>query len=332
VAWAYYAVNRHPAGLKGKVALLMYHRVLAKKDLERNYVQPGMYVRNDVFERQMSYLKKIFRILRFSELLDMWKNGVWDNSQKYCVITFDDGWLDNYRHAYPILLKYNIPATIFLPTSLIGTNQWFWPDKLGFILKNTLPGSGSKSAAVLYDKWPWMRNERINNIDDKIDSIIETVKLLTDDEINRLIEDAATLFNLTFPDERLLLNWEEVAEMSKKSISFGSHSVSHAILTKLSVEKVRTEMQSSVKTLQEKNINHVPVFCYPNGDYTKEIAGLAKSAGYSAAVTTRFGVENSPPQEMFELKRIGIHNDISSSIPLYAYRLSGSAGRFAIAH
>jgi hypothetical protein len=82
-------------------------------------------------------------------------------------------------------------------------------------------------------------------------------------------------------------------------------------------------MQSSLKKLQKKNINHVPIFCYPNGNYTKDIAGLAKEAGYSAAVTTISGVENGSPQTLLELKRIGIHNDISNTDSLFAFHLSG---------
>jgi len=332
ISLAYYAFNRCPAGLKGKVALLMYHRVLTKKNLEKYYVQPGMYVLDDVFERQMSYLKKNFYILRLSELLDMWREGVWDNSQRYCVITFDDGWLDNYRHAYPILLKYNIPATIFLPTSLIGTNHWFWPDRLGFILQKCLSLSEGKHVSLLYETWPWMRNDRINDIDDKIDSIIETVKLLSDDDIAQLIYDAATLFELIFPDERLLLNWDEVSEMSKESISFGSHSASHAILTKLTRDNMKMEIRTSMETLREKNINYVPVLCYPNGDYNDCIAELVKDTGYLAGVSTRFGIEGRTPRNKYGLHRIGVHNDISTSVPLYAYRLRKSAGRFPIAH
>jgi peptidoglycan/xylan/chitin deacetylase (PgdA/CDA1 family) len=322
-ALAYYVADSPPEYLKGKVVLLMYHRVLTEKDLERYYVQPGMYVRNDVFEQQMSYLRNNFRILPLSYLVDMWKDGVWDDSQRYCVITFDDGWLDNYRHAYPILLKYNIPATIFLPTSLIDTNHWFWPDSLGYIVRKCFSCPEEKSISLLYEKWPWMKSNKVKNIDDKIDSIIESVKAWPDEEINRLIENITDMTDVTFPDERMLLNWQEVEEMSKSNISFGSHSASHAILTKLSIEKVRIEMQASLKTLREKNINHLPIFCYPNGNYTEEIAELAKSAGYSAAVTTRFGVENSAPQKMFELKRIGIHNDISNTAPLFTFHLSG---------
>jgi hypothetical protein len=67
----------------------------------------------------------------------------------------------------------------------------------------------------------------------------------------------------------------------------------------------------------------MPVFCYPNGDYNQEIARQVKAAGYLAAVSTRFGLENGSSHHHYGLKRIGIHNDMSSSIPLFAYRMLG---------
>ena len=108
-----------------------------------------MYVSKDVFEMQMQFLKEHFTVVSFGELLDLWTQKTYDQSKRYCVITFDDGWLDNYIYAYPVLKKYEIPATIFLPTAFVGTNKWFWPDKIGFILRHyLLPGLKIKIAAT----------------------------------------------------------------------------------------------------------------------------------------------------------------------------------------
>ncbi|MGB5046279.1 MAG: hypothetical protein WBO11_15080, partial [Nitrospira sp.] len=85
------------------MAVLMYHRVLTKDELARYPVQPGMYVLDSVFAQQMSFVRSHFTVLSLQELLDLWQRGEWSAQARYCVITFDDGWLDNYRHAYPVL-------------------------------------------------------------------------------------------------------------------------------------------------------------------------------------------------------------------------------------
>jgi hypothetical protein len=120
--------------LRGKTIILAYHRVLSKREMDEMYIQPGMYVSQDVFEKQMQFLKEYFTVVSFGELLDLWKQKTYDPNKRYCVITFGDGWLDNYLYTFSVLKKYQIPATIFLPTNYVGTNDWFWPDRLGTLL------------------------------------------------------------------------------------------------------------------------------------------------------------------------------------------------------
>src|SRR5574337_401681 len=98
-----YASNYSLSRLQGKAAILLYHRVLTEKELGQDFIQPGMYVRRDVFEMQMLFLKKHFQIVSLQDLLALWKGKKWDNSKRYCVVTFDDGWRDNYLYAFPIL-------------------------------------------------------------------------------------------------------------------------------------------------------------------------------------------------------------------------------------
>ena len=267
-----------------------------------------MYVRDDIFELQMQFLKEYFHVLSFSELLNIWKERVWDKEKRYCVITFDDGWLDNYTNAYPILKKYNFPATIFLPTALIDTDKWFWPDKMSYMMHHYFNNSASKQEDSI----------SLN----KIDSAIQKYKESSDKEIEDIIEKMSRELNIKIPNERMLLNWKEIEEMSKHGISFGSHTCNHKILTKLSTTEIKKELKESLHTLEEKKINYVPAFCYPNGNYTHEISEQVKGAGYQAAVSTKFGYENGGSKDLFGLKRIGIHNDISSTMPLFAYRLS----------
>lgn len=328
VASTYHFTGYSLAQLEGRVAILMYHRVVTEKELRHSYSQPGMYVRKDVFEMQMTFLRKYFQIVSFQELLDLWKKEKWDKGQRYCVITFDDGWLDNYQYAYPVLKNNDIPATVFLPTDLIETNEWFWPEKIGFILRLFYEQKMTREQVLsmnsILDKYHWLTHNNGRCQEDKINSAIEKCKTLPDEEIQRLIAGMMTAIGLKLPEERLLMNWTEIQEMSQNGISFGSHSCSHKILTRLTGSELKKEIEGSMYVLQTRKVNYVPVFCYPNGDHTREIGDQLKCAGYQAALSTLYGVEDCAPKSLFSLKRIGIHNDISKTIPLFSYRLAGS--------
>lgn len=84
IASAYYSTNHYLTRLKGKVTILAYHRVVTEKECNQYYIQPGMYVRDDVFEKQMRFLKDHFKVLSFSELLFHWKERKWDKNGRYC--------------------------------------------------------------------------------------------------------------------------------------------------------------------------------------------------------------------------------------------------------
>ena len=329
LATVYFASNHFLRRLQGTVLFLMYHRVLSEKDLNRNVIQPGMYVQDDVFERQMEFLKDHFQILSLSELLGHWTEETSLQDKRYCVITFDDGWLDNYLYAYPILKRHNIPATIFLATALIGTNQWFWPEKVIYLLQHL---SDSVLRAILNDspdiqKLLFGSGNLSRNGERRIEwinSVVERCKTLPEEKILELIERIKTPCGLIFPDERLILSWQEVEQMSQNNITFGSHSCTHRILTRLPLNEVKKELEESLQVLLSKKLHHVPVFCYPNGEYNQEIQALVKGCGYQAGVTTQFGFQSyAAPQDYFRIKRIAVHNDVSLTIPLFLWRISG---------
>jgi peptidoglycan/xylan/chitin deacetylase (PgdA/CDA1 family) len=239
------------------------------------------------------------------------------------VITFDDGWLDNYLYAYPVLKRYGIPATIFLPTEFIGTHRWFWPDQISYLLGHDQRDQRNGLLDSLTARYPWLEPRNGRQGKKHLDAVIERCKPLPESEIQEIIRQLSEALKLKLPEERILLNWEEIREMSTNGISFGSHSCSHKILAKLSVQEIDREVRDSLRMLKEKKINDIPVFCYPNGDYTVEISNRVKQAGYQAAVGTHPGLEAKKPADRFGLKRISIHQDISATLPLFAWHISG---------
>jgi peptidoglycan/xylan/chitin deacetylase (PgdA/CDA1 family) len=323
----------HHAGLhrwmhRGRAVILMYHRILTDEERIHRFVQPGMYVTPAVFEEQVAFLKAHYTLLSLSHLLSCWRQGGLSGTQQYAVITFDDGWRDNYQNAYPILRRHQAPATIFLPTAYIGTPQWFWTDRLAALIgpcgkmDRTQHEAIGHLLAPFHISWPPYRGDR-SILLDEMDAIIESLKTVPSEEVERLLKRLCSALGRSGPsesEERLFLNWAEIAEMSQQGISFGAHSHSHRILTALNPDEVWEELTTSMRVLQEKTIQFLPVFCYPNGNSTAQIRGWVKEAGYQAAIGGT-GVEGAVPSEWFNLRRIGIHNDVGATLPLFSFRM-----------
>jgi peptidoglycan/xylan/chitin deacetylase (PgdA/CDA1 family) len=319
--WSGLRAARH----RGKAVILAYHRVLRAEDLDEDFVQPGMYVLADVFEKQMRFLKDVFAVVPLSELLARWRTGAWDTGARYCAITFDDGWLDNYLYAYPILRQYGIPATVFLPTAFVGTAARFWWDELTHVLRRVTRAGGSVQDQLgqLSAGYPWLAQLRKEPTEERLDGIVEKFKSVPEREIHNWLGAARRALGVKAPDRRALVNWPEVEEMSSSGVSFGSHSCTHRILTRLTREEVRKELRDSRERLMQRPIRWVPVFCYPNGDYNRDVVEEVRRAGYEAAVSGCFGLESASPEDLWALKRIGVHNDVTRTPALFALRLSG---------
>jgi peptidoglycan/xylan/chitin deacetylase (PgdA/CDA1 family) len=302
-----YATSVSERRLRGRVLILGYHRVLPAEELARQYVQPGMYVRSDTFEVQMGFIKERFEVLSLAEALEAWRGGDLDAGRCYCVVTFDDGWIDNYRYAYPVLRRLGIPATIFLATGFIGTDRWYWPERLTYLR--------ARGTAVPGDReWEGDR---------EVEDLIERWKARPRASIEADLGELARNAGIGMPRERVVVNWDEVAEMSGHGISFGSHSVNHALLTAERIEDVRWELRTSLEHLERAKINHLPVFAYPNGASSREIASEVRAAGYVAAVTTEPGREPVRPSDLFALRRVTVHERVSSSVPMFTFHAAG---------
>ena len=320
---------------RGRVVILTYHRVVSDQMVRDEHIQPGMYVRGQSFEAHIAYLRNRFTIISLDELLDLWQTNRVKSDQSYCVITFDDGWMDNYQFAFPVLMKYRIPATIFLATDFIGTARWFWPDQMMLLLekgRQHAPGSAERRtvSTVLAETIGVMLSagdgifRRIESgapIDP--DAVIELCKGVEVDRIHQIIDRLSRGLHMDFPTHRVLLNWDEVREMAGNGVTFGSHSGSHRIMTQIPLSDVKTELIDSKKTMLEQGIKPVPVFCYPNGNFDWDIQELVRESGYLAAVGCEVGLEGVKPSDLFALKRVSLHEDSSASVPLLAFALSG---------
>ena len=312
--------------------ILMYHRVLGSENNRGNHFLPGMVTLEDTFEKQMKYLKEHCGVISLDALI-----GFLTNNKKpppgCIIITFDDGWRDNYLFALPVLKKYGLPATIFLCTDFVGTSKMFWFQAVDLVLQ-----SGALTPRRMTDILN--RLEEFSPVEKKaiVRSLASTeafveklkgVKPELQEKIVRAMTGESYIQTGETPNRRWMLNWEEIEEMGRNQIDFGSHANSHRILTHLNVAEIEEELIRSKRTIEEKTKKQVSSLAYPNGDYTPQIRELVKEAGYLGACAAGRTSKGRDEIDRFALPRIGIHEGMSAGVrgkfskALFACRVAG---------
>lgn len=298
--------------------ILMYHRVV--EETLKNYHDPAMLVSSKTFEMHIKEISQFFDIVPLEAITE-------SNPQKrrLCAITFDDGWVDNYENAFPILKKNNIPATIFIPVNMIGSKKRFWFQSIWDIWsqagKNGLISDCIRYFNTVIPAW---KPEYIDV--EQIDKLISELKHLPAQELNDLAEQSYRSLGLTPESDGYILNWEQVREMSQNGITFGSHCLNHYILPNLSKEIKKKEIFDSISILNKKGVSVSPFFSFPNGDWDNESLALVKEAGYKGALTTRLGY-NTAQTDPFLLNRIAVHDDVTNTPSLLWFRILQAVSR-----
>ncbi len=297
---------------KAAFQILIYHRVNPDRaSLSLDVVSPG------TFERQMRYVSRHYRVWPLDRLTTALRNH--DPMPPNCMaVTFDDGYVDNHQHAFPILKKLGIPAVIFLATGLIGTDRLLWFDRILQIFQRT--SKCHLRLEGLAEELRW------NNLEDRrrvAFIAVRHLKTFSESDkyaaIDRLGEELDC--RPEGAGQRLMLDWDQVREMRQGGISFGAHTASHPILSRIPLQRAEEEILQSKRDVENALQQEASLFAYPNGrpaDFNSEIVALVKKAGFEAAVTTVFK-NNSADEDLFQLNRI---NPWEEHLPSFALKMA----------
>jgi peptidoglycan/xylan/chitin deacetylase (PgdA/CDA1 family) len=280
-----------------KFGILCYHRVGVEGVPLFSRLDPVL------FEEQMAYIRRHYRIVSLGELCRELEDGS-PVSPTLCV-TFDDGYRDLYRHAYPVLRKYDIPATIYLIGRCIETGEAPWYDRI-FVALASLPADeiqvdiGSPRRLILSGQ-----NERFTATWE----IVCFLRSISDSERHRWC--AAFEQRVNMPPEALMnrfLDWDQVRTMHRGGIFFGSHTMTHPCVSRLDGDELQEEIGESKRLLENRLGGPINDFAYPFGkpsDRSAAAEKFLKNCGYRSAVTTEYGI-NRPGANRFCLRRMQI--------------------------
>jgi peptidoglycan/xylan/chitin deacetylase (PgdA/CDA1 family) len=285
-----------PAGTKGRLSILIFHRVLAEPDP----IFPSE-VDATQFDTMCQWLASWYQVLPLDEAVSRLKSN--SLPERACAITFDDGYADNRHVALPILKRHGLPATFFIATGFLDGGRMWNDTVIESIRMSPLPVLdlqellGPEFAAVT-----------IATNDEKrtaIDAIIGRIKYLPVAERASLVDQIA-LHAKADPPKDLMMTSAEVVEMRQAGMQIGAHTVSHPILARLDAREARTEIATSKEYLEALLKERVGLFAYPNGkpgtDYSAESVAIARELGFDAAVSTEWGAARSAT-DVFQIPR-----------------------------
>lgn len=298
--------------------VLMYHRILPREDARSAHEEPGMIVTPETFRQHLHQLKQLFEVLPLSAWIER-RNANKPLPDRACAITFDDGWLDNFEFALPILEQEQVPATLFAVSHMIGTQREFWPNRLARAL---IAAHDANAALNWLQGAPGYAPSRTPDREYTA-ALIDYCKRFPDSDLHAWLDDTEQRLNIAPAATPSLMSWDQLRQMQASGlVEVGSHTCNHfRLLDSLPRDTLAAEIAESRHRLEHELERPVQLFCYPNGDACVAAVEQVRRH-YTAAVTTRRGI-NSSGTDAHELLRIGVHEDISRTPGQFKARLSG---------
>jgi peptidoglycan/xylan/chitin deacetylase (PgdA/CDA1 family) len=282
-----------PAGKRGRLIVLIYHRALAAPD----------HILHDeidavTFEQQAALLRGEFNVLPLGEACTRLARG--SLPARAACITFDDGYADNERIALPILRRLGLPATFFVSTGFLDGGIMF-NDCVIEAVRRAPAGTHDLSSLGLGSHSLGDSTSRRATID----ALIGRLKYRPVGERSALVVQLALALRSTLP-ANLMMRPAQIKRLHSEGMEIGAHTINHPILAMLDDEDARAEILGGKRRLEEITGAPVTLFAYPNGkpgqDYGPRDVDLVRKAGFAAAVSTIAGVANGR-SDLFQLPR-----------------------------
>ena len=298
------------------LVVLAYHRVLPTVH-ESEYPYDLELISADVehFDWQMAWLSRNFNVVPVSAIAESMQSGR-SLPAGSVAVTFDDGFVDNYSHAFPVLRSRRIPACIFLSTDFVGTTEPYWFEAVAQVLMSA--PVGTLRLPAVRSPLPSGATREVRRED--IRQLLTVLKRLPDAErrtnMEALQRQAGNLIDATLGFGAHALNWPQVREMSRDGIEFGSHGTSHAVLSQLSGPALARELSGSRKAIEDATGKPVVAIAYPVGGkdaVNDRVIEAAASAGYRLGFSYLPGSNLTRSPDRMLLKRQHVERSIGQS-------------------
>lgn len=269
------------------------------------------------FSSQVKALKQHFDVIGLEDLPQVFRTlgQRWSTKQRFVLLTFDDGYRDNYDAAFPILREHNVSGTFFITTGFVSDRQLAWWDEIAWMIRSAradvvelfLDGSATRMQLPI---------DRPNCEDAIRTSLAHAYRLSTPQRsefLNQLAEATGSGRAPRSLASDLWMNWDMIREMRAAGMSFGAHTVSHPVLSRLSCDEQNDEICESRLRIEAELGESVTAFSYPVGRrdcFNEDSRRVLEANGFDWAFSYHGGFCRSPNADRLNIPRVGIERDM----------------------
>jgi len=280
---------------------------------------PTVHTHVQILDRILGLLKKRFELLSLDDLVHHLESKTPLNEDSV-VITMDDGYESNLNLGLPILQKHAVPATLFIATGYMGTNELLPMDRIDYLLQKTKEDTlnwapiGKESIPLNTHE-----NRRLANI-----ALGEVLKTMSTVRLNSAFKELADHLNVDLGMATSdMLSWDQVKQIVAGGVAIGSHAVSHTCMTCMKPEDAVAELNDSGRMIEQKIGSPPRHFAFPNGmaeDFNDHLRDEARLAGYRSVASVESGVNIPGITDPYRLQRVGLVGSPKETM-LYIERL-----------
>ena len=298
VAGGLQRVDRRSARM---LTVLTYHRVAEPG--ERPQLDPALLsAAPREFERQIAHIAARQRPLSLDELLAI-RRGEAGLPACAVLVTFDDAYRDFAEHAWPVLRRYGVPATLFVPTAFAGDRaRRFWWDRLHAAFAAHSPGGLDAHRRASREVSALPHAEAMQRVDDLVAELGEVD-----------------------PGD-VVLSWDELRRLAADGVALAAHTRTHPRLDRLPLAEAVAEVRGSLADLERETGSARAAFAYPEGGHADAVVSALADEGVEVAFTTERGVNDVRRPDWLRLRRINVGR--RSSVGAISLQVLASA-RFA---
>jgi peptidoglycan/xylan/chitin deacetylase (PgdA/CDA1 family) len=292
----------------GRGAILRYHSVTDDEATTLTYLDRGLMATTEAFAAQLDFIREHYTVITLDEMVERVHQGRMLPARAV-AITFDDGYADNYDHAYRLLRAAGLPATFYVTTGALDGGPALWTAKLRYMVRTTTRTHVTLPA-------PLPTSARIADETDRqtlFTTLIMALKRVPGTQRCELIEALGPCLGVAdfSPLDRIMMTWAQLREMSNNGMTIGAHTVSHPNLPNTEVREAEREIVGSRDAIAAEIGGPVAHFSYPNGrgasHLNDTVKDLVRRAGFRSAVTSQAGCIQVGA-DPWSLRRVGVYN------------------------